>query len=115
MKKDNPFTREHLEQYKKLGKQLRIFDNFSDDDVIWMMNNIASTDNKKNNDLFYASNGKSSIYIKPSKRGSFTAAAKRRGMTVSQLESAVLKNPSKYSKAMRKKAQFSRNARSWKK
>lgn len=58
-------------------------------------------------------NGK--IYIKPSKRGSFTAAAKRRGMTVSQLESAVLKNPSKYSKAMRKKAQFSRNARSWSK
>lgn len=65
-------------------------------------------------DMHFA-NGKSPIYIKPAKRGSFTAAAKRRGMTVSQLESAVLKNPSKYSKAMRKKAQFSRNTRSWKK
>lgn len=66
-------------------------------------------------DVYAYANGKSPIHIKPSKRGSFTAAAKRRGMSVSQLESAVLNNPSKYSKAMRKKAQFSRNARSWKK
>ena len=80
-----------------------------------MINNVASTDKKKDGDLFYAANGKSPIHIKPANRGSFTAAAKRRGMTVSQLESAVLNNPSKYSKAMRKKAQFSRNTRSWKK
>lgn len=59
--------------------------------------------------------GKDSINIKPSKRGTFTAAAKRRGMSVSQLESVVLNNPSNYSEAMRKKAQFSRNARKWRK
>lgn len=61
-------------------------------------------------------NGKDSgIHIKPSKRGTFTAAAKRRGMTVKQLTSAVLRQPGKYSKAMRKKAQFARNASKWKK
>lgn len=47
MKKNNPFTEEHLKQYKKLGKKHRIFRNFSDNNVIWMMNNIASTNNKK--------------------------------------------------------------------
>lgn len=57
----------------------------------------------------------SGIHIKPSKRGTFTAAAKRRGMTVKQLTSAVLRQPGKYSKAMRKKAQFARNASKWKK
>ena len=64
-------------------------------------------------DVLGFKDGKDSIYIKPSKRGTFTAAAKRRGMSVAQLESAVLNNPSNYSKAMRKKAQFSRNARKW--
>ena len=58
------------------------------------------------------SNGK--ISIKPSKRGSFTAAAKAHGASVAEFERRVLKNPEKYSKAMRKKAQFSHNARSWK-
>lgn len=58
------------------------------------------------------SNGK--IRIKPSKRGTFTAAAKKHGASVREFESRVLKNPEKYSKAMVKKARFSRNARSWK-
>ena len=58
------------------------------------------------------SNGK--IRIKPSKRGTFTAAAKKHGASVREFESRVLKNPEKYSKAMVRKAQFSRNARSWK-
>lgn len=57
-------------------------------------------------------NGK--IRIKPSKRGTFTAAAKKHGASVREFESRVLKNPEKYSKAMVKKARFSRNARSWK-
>lgn len=63
----------------------------------------------------YNSGKDSGIHIKPSKRGTFTAAAKRRGMTVKQLTSAVLRQPGKYSKAMRKKAQFARNASKWKK
>lgn len=58
------------------------------------------------------SNGK--IRIKPSKRGTFTAAAKKHGASVREFESRVLKNPEKYSTAMVKKARFSRNARSFK-
>lgn len=48
------------------------------------------------------SNGK--IRIKPSKRGTFTAAAKKHGASVREFESRVLKNPEKYSKAMVRKA-----------
>ena len=55
-----------------------------------------------------------SIYIKPSKRGSFTAAAKKHGASVAEFERRVLKNPEKYSKTMVKKARFSHNARGWK-
>lgn len=58
-------------------------------------------------------NGKD-IYIKPSKRGTFTAAAKKRGKSVQAFASQVLNNPGKYSKAMRKKAQFAKNASKWK-
>ena len=53
------------------------------------------------------------IYIKPSKRGTFTAAAKKHGKSVQAFASQVLSNPGKYSKAMRKKAQFARNASKW--
>lgn len=53
------------------------------------------------------------IYIKPSKRGTFTAAAKKRGKSVQAFASQVLNNPGKYSKAMRKKAQFAKNASKW--
>lgn len=54
------------------------------------------------------------IRIKPSKRGTFTKAAKAHGMSVQGFANKVLKNPSKYSSAMRKKANFARNAASWK-
>lgn len=54
------------------------------------------------------------IYIKPSKRGTFTAAAKKRGKSVQAFASQVLANPGNYSSAMRKKAQFARNAKKWK-
>jgi len=53
------------------------------------------------------------IHIKPSKRGTFTKAAKRHGMSVQGFASKVLRNPSKYSAAMRKKANFARNAAKW--
>lgn len=58
--------------------------------------------------------GKDPIHIKPSKRGTFTAAAKKRGMGVQQFANKVLKNPSNYSLAMRKKAQFAKNATKFK-
>ena len=55
------------------------------------------------------------IRIKPSKRGTFTKAAKQRGMSVQSFANRVLRNPSKYSAAMRKKANFARNASKWNK
>lgn len=55
------------------------------------------------------------IHIKPSKRGTFTKAAKQRGMSVQGFANRVLRNPSKYSAAMRKKANFARNASKWNK
>lgn len=54
------------------------------------------------------------IHIKPYKRGTFTKAAKQRGMSVQGFANRVLRNPSKYSAAMRKKANFAHNAASWK-
>lgn len=54
------------------------------------------------------------IYIKPSKRGTFTAAAEKRGLGVQEFASKVLANPENYSPAMRKKANFARNASKWK-
>lgn len=54
------------------------------------------------------------IHIKKSKRGTFTKAAKAHGMSVQGFANKVLKNPSNYSAAMRKKANFARNAASWK-
>ena len=54
------------------------------------------------------------IHIKPSKRGTFTTAAKKHGMSVQGFASKVLANKGKYSSAMVKKANFARNASRWK-
>jgi len=56
---------------------------------------------------------KSGIYIKPSKRGTFTAAAKKAGKSVQAEARSVLANPNA-SAAMKKKANFARNAAKWK-
>lgn len=60
----------------------------------------------------FAKGGK--IHIAKNKRGTFTAAAKKRGMSVQEFASKVLANKSKYSSAMVKKANFARNASKWK-
>ena len=57
---------------------------------------------------------KSPIKIAPSKKGTFTAAAKKSGMSVQQKAASVLANKNA-SPAMRKKANFARNAAKWKK
>ena len=62
----------------------------------------------------YNYNSGKDIRIKPSKRGTFTKAAKQHGMSVQGLANRVLRNPSKYSAAMRKKANFAHNAAGWK-
>ena len=53
------------------------------------------------------------IYIKPSKRGTFTDAAKKRGQSVQGFASKVLANENNYSPAMVKKARFAKNASKW--
>lgn len=70
-----------------------------------------TTANKVNSDKSY--NSGKDIHIKKSKRGTFTKAAKQHGMSVQSFANKVLKNPSKYSAAMRKKANFAHNAASW--
>ena len=53
------------------------------------------------------------IHIDPSKKGTFTSAAKRHGMGVQEFASRVLSNKDDYSTAMVKKANFARNAAKW--
>lgn len=53
------------------------------------------------------------IHIKPSKRGTFTAAAKRHHMSVQEFARKVLNNRAQFSAAMIKKANFARNASKW--
>jgi hypothetical protein len=55
-----------------------------------------------------------SIHIDPSKKGTFTAAASKHGMGVQEFASRVLAHPENYSPAMRKKANFARNAKKFK-
>lgn len=64
----------------------------------------------KDNGDSYKSGG---IHIAPSKRGTFTAAAKKHGMGVQAFASRVLANKNNYSSAMVKKANFARNASRW--
>lgn len=59
----------------------------------------------------YASGG--NIHIAPSKKGTFTAAAKKHGKSVQAFASQVLANKENYSPAMVKKANFARNAAKW--
>lgn len=57
---------------------------------------------------------KSDIHIKESKKGTFTAAAKKHGMGVQEFARKVLANKDSYSPAMRKKANFAKNASKFK-
>lgn len=67
---------------------------------------------KLNTDInTFATGGR--IHIKPSKRGTFTAAAKRHGKSVQEFASQVLANKEDYSPAMVKKANFAKNASKW--
>lgn len=72
-------------------------------------------ENKIYPQLLQFHNSGKDINIKPSKRGTFTKAAKQHGMSVQGFANMVLRNPSKYSVAMRKKANFARNASKWNK
>ena len=73
-----------------------------------IMNRIAANDGVMNSDRQYGEQG--GIYIKPSKRGTFTTAAKRHGASVQEFASRVLANKDNYSPAMVKKAVFASNS-----
>lgn len=75
---------------------------------------VKGADIAEDNPFRNYSSGKD-IHIKKSKRGTFTKAAKQHGMSVQGFANRVLRNPSKYSAAMRKKANFARNASKWNK
>lgn len=77
---------------------------------------LAVRNNAAEESLLAAANyaaGGGRIYIKPSKRGTFTAAAKSRGLGVQEFANKVLANKENYSSAMVKKAVFAKNAASW--
>lgn len=82
---------------KQLGKKLKL-----------------PIENKMYPQLLQFHNSGKDIHIKKSKRGTFTKAAKQHGMSVKNFANRVLRNPSKYSAAMRKKANFAHNAAGWK-
>jgi hypothetical protein len=58
---------------------------------------------------------KGGIYINPANKGKFTESANRAGMSVQEFASKVLANKEDYSSTQVKRANFARNAASWKK
>lgn len=77
----------------------------------YKMTSLPSSFEMEGNNIF-ADGG--SINIKPSKKGTFTAAAKKHGKSVQEFASQVLDNKENYSPAMIKKAVFAKNAAGWK-
>lgn len=75
-------------------------------------NKMTALPNSFNTELNTFAEG-GGIHIKPSKRGTFTAAAKKHGKGVQEFASQVLANKENYSPAMKKKAQFAKNSASW--
>lgn len=76
------------------------------------VSNIESVNNANIMSNYKAYGG--DINIKPSKKGTFTAAAKKHNKSVQEFASQVLANKENYSPAMVKKANFARNASKWK-
>lgn len=74
--------------------------------------NIRQRKEARKRERLFAQGG--DIHIKPSKRGTFTAAASKHGMGVQEFANKVLANKEDYSPAMVKKANFARNASKWK-
>jgi hypothetical protein len=86
--------------------------NHSPDRDYYLENTPINSPETDDDSEMYKSGG--GIHIKPSKRGTFTAAAKKHGKSVQAFASQVLANKGNYSSAMVKKANFARNAAKWK-
>lgn len=74
-------------------------------------NGVSSIKDIRDTFNLYSEGGK--IHIDPSKKGTFTAAAKKHGKSVQEFARQVLANKDNYSPAMVKKANFARNASHW--
>lgn len=119
-KKGQKFTKEHLNKFRTKDKtNYRIFDNFSDNDIIWMMNNVAQVENRKDNKLLAKRGGKmnaierykqgSKIHIKKKNRGKFTAYCGGNVTSACIAKAKASGNPT-----LVKRATFAANARKWK-
>lgn len=94
-------------QWSKLSaKEKAQIIKFAIDNGVSDINSIRDTYN------VYASGG--SIHIDKNKKGTFTAAATKHGKSVQEFARQVLDNKENYSPAIVKKANFARNAASWK-
>lgn len=113
---NNAFTRSILYSYLPLDIQYDLPFHIQDHKInIGLGRTPTPLENKIYPQLLQFHNSGKDINIKPSKRGTFTKAAKQHGMSVQGFANSVLRNPSKYSAAMRKKANFARNASKWNK
>lgn len=63
-KANNPFTKKHLESFKELNPNFRLFNYFSDNDIIIMMNEVADNGYQES-DIQYAKFGRKLIKRKP--------------------------------------------------
>ena len=107
------------EEYKAKAEQRRLakaIDSMSNEEKAAIMSSLVqSMPQQEGIDLgqpVYANGG--GIHIAPSKKGTFTAAAKKHGKSVQAFASQVLANKENYSPAMVKKANFARNAKKFK-
>lgn len=104
---------------KQLRKKLKLpkFDTGDDARMVYLITRPELEEAPTFDNWYQAGHYQSGkdIHIKPSKRGTFTKAAKAHGMSVQGFANKVLRNPSKYSAAMRKKANFAHNASKWNK
>lgn len=116
-------TGEQLKEVARGGREVAVAVNdmqkqqaMQDAMMIAEADNYAAYGGMINKDLSmpnsYAKGG--GIHIKESKKGTFTAAAKRHGKGVQEFARQVLANKGNYSSAMVKKANFARNAAKWK-
>lgn len=102
---------------KQLRKKLRLpkFNTGDDARMVYLRENVGIVKRNEIPTNKRKFNSGKDIHIKKSKRDTFTKAAKQHGMSVQSFANKVLKNPSKYSAAMRKKANFAHNASKWNK
>lgn len=107
------------EEYKAKAEQrklAKLVNNMTDEEKAMLASSLVQPMTQQQGiDLgqpMYAEGGK--IHIAPSKRGTFTAAAKKHGKSVQAFASQVLANKENYSPAMVKKANFARNAKKFK-